>query len=188
MARTHIRLLTSIQEDPDWCALTTVQQQIYLAILLSDDMSWCGVAPLLPQRLIGFASDLTERKVKLAIAALASKRFVVVDDKTAEVLVRSYVRHDGILKQPNVTKAMVAAIGKVHSPALRSVVIDELGRLMREDPPPERLPETETGGRKQKEHGWWIIADHFAGLYAEIEKASGKGFRNPSANPLRRAS
>lgn len=188
MARTHVRLLTSIRDDPDWCALTSVQQQVYLAIMLSEDMSWCGVAPLLPQRLVKFAADLTERKVRTAISGLASARFVVVDEATAEVLIRSYVRHDGILKQPNVTKAMVAAIGKVHSPTLRSVVIAELGRLMREDPPPERAPETETGGRKQKENGWWILHDQFSLLYEEILKASRNPFGNPSRNPLGRAS
>lgn len=187
MPRTHIRLLTSIWDDPDWRALTTIQQQTYLAVLSSEDLSWCGVAPLLPQRLVKFASDLTERKVRLAIAALADARFFVVDDTTAEVLVRSYVRHDGIMKQPNVTKAMVGAIGKVHSPHLRAVVISELGRHYREEPPPPRV-EVDPGQRKPKENGWEILEKHFAVLFEEILNASRNPFGNPSRNPLGKAS
>lgn len=185
MARTHIRLLTSIRNDPDWCALTTVQQQTYLAVLLSEDLSWCGVAPYLPQRLVKFASDLTERKVRTAIGALAAARFLVVDDTTAEVLARSYVRHDGVLKQPNVTKAMVAAIGKVHSRMLRAAVVSELGRLLRENPP---VRPVNADDRKRKQDGWEIIEESFPLLYEEIEKASRNPFGNPSRNPLGRAS
>jgi hypothetical protein len=181
MPRTHVRLLTSIWNDQDWRALTTTQQQTYLAVLSSEDLSWCGAAPLLPQRLVKFASDLTERKVRSAIGALTEARFFVVDEATAEVLVRSYVRHDGILKQPNVTKAMVAAIGKLHSDVLHGVVVSELGRLLREEPP-ER-PRSE----RAKEDGWQVV-EKFPDLYAAIEKASRNPFGNPSRNPLGKAS
>ena len=187
MPRTHVRMLTSIWDDDDWRALTTIQQQTYWAVLSSEDLSWCGVAPLLPQRLVKFASDLTERKVRAAISALADARFFVVDEATAEVLVRSYVRHDGIMKQPNVTKAMVGAYGKVHSANLQAVVISELGRLYREDPPPPRV-EPEPGQRKPKKTGWEILEDEFGLMFELIVKASRNPFGNPSRNRLGKAS
>lgn len=165
MARKHARLLVSIWSDEDWLCLSSMQQTTYLALLGSVDLSWCGVAPLLPQRLVGKSADMTnERKVRSCLDALQADpgRFVVIDESTGELLVRTYVRHDEILKQPNVTKAMAKAIEKVHSPRIHQAIVIELRRLYREDP---------------DLNGW----SSFALIKPEL-------FETLSANPLRMAS
>lgn len=134
MARDHARLLVSIWGDSDFTALKSSSQLAYFALISSRDLSWCGVAPYLPRRLSGIASDFSERKAREGFAELEARRFAVVDRSTDELLVRSYVRHDGILKQPNVTKAMVKAIDRVHSTALVGVIYDELARLREAEP------------------------------------------------------
>lgn len=165
MARDHARLLVSIWDDPDFVSLATPAQSVYFSLISSPDLSWCGVAPLLPQRLIRNAFDLTERKVKQSMSDLAERRFLIIDPDTAEVLVRTYVRHDGILKQPNVTKALVRALDRVHSEALVEAVKVELGRLLSDEP---------------DHKGWDTIRSGWPELFAELHA---KATPNPSANP-----
>ena len=153
MARDHARLLVSIWDDPDWISLDSSAQTVYSSLISSRDLSWCGVAPLLPQRIVRLAKDLTERKVRNALADLADRRFLIIDDETAEILVRSYVRHDGILKQPNVTKALAKSLDRVHSETLVAAVKVELGRLL-EDQPDLR--------------GWDAIRSGWPELFAEL--------------------
>lgn len=168
MARDHARLLVSIWADEDFTRLTSAQQLTYLSLISSPDLSWCGVLPLLPQRLALLSSDATERKVRANLTALEDRRFIVTDEVTAEVLVRSYVRHDNLLRQPNVVKAMVKALQRVHSDHLQEVVIGELARAFREDPDAK---------------GWPIIRSEQPELFARV---SANPSPNPSENPLRK--
>ena len=112
------------------------QQMTYLALLSSPDLSWCGVAPLIPRRLANLAADLTERKVIANLNALRAEpgRLLVIDEDTAEVGVRSYVRHDDLIKQPNVTKAMIRSLPRVRSKHIRDTIVTELRRKYGEDP------------------------------------------------------
>jgi hypothetical protein len=165
MARDHARLLVTIWDDADFVSRTTDAQSVYFSLISSRDLSWCGVAPLLPQRLVRNAANLTERKVRSAMAELANARFLILDHETAEVLVRSYVRHDGILKQPNVTKALARALDRVHSDRLRDAVKVELARLLVDQP---------------DHKGWDVIRSGWPDLFAEL---LAKGQPNPSATP-----
>lgn len=165
MARDHARISLSIWDDPAWKSLTGVQQLVYIALVSSADLSYCGVAPLVPARYQGISSDMTARRFLSAVEGLEAANFVVTDRDTLEVLVRSYVRHDGILKMPNVTKAMVRALHKVHSPRLRDAITDELTRLY---------------GEKSAAAGW----RGYAALDPEgFAKVSAKGSTPPSPNP-----
>lgn len=134
MARDHARILVAIWGDPAWKALTSVQQLVYVALISSQDLSYCGVVPYIPARYLDLSSDMTERKFTSAVGGLEQGKFVIRDTRTAELLVRSYVRHDGVLKQPNVTKALVTALRKVHSEPLRDAIEAELVRLLAEQP------------------------------------------------------
>lgn len=166
MARNHMRLLVTVWEDPEWLALPSSHQTAYLALCSSQDLSWCGVHPLLPQRLVGTSRDMTERKVAEALKSLASKRFLVVDEKTAEISVRTFVRHDGILGQPNVTKAMVRALNMVRSKKIRASVKTELARVLQEHP---------------QAKGWPTLRAMDADLFDELQS---KGSGNPLPIPF----
>lgn len=136
MARNHARLLLSVWDDPNWLGLTSQQHDVYAALLTTNDLSWCGVAPLLPQRLVGWSADLTLRKVQAALDVLSSQqagRFLIIDETTAEVGVRTFVRHDDLMKQPNVVKAMLKDLAKVRSRTIRDAIVHELRRKHAED-------------------------------------------------------
>ncbi len=132
MAREHARIFLSIWKQDDFLALAMAEQWAYFALISSEDLSWCGVAPLLPSRLARLSRDGSNAKAAKALAGLEESRFILVDRETDEVAVRTFVRHDGIMKQPNVLCAAIKAWGKVHSLALREGIRDEFGKAYRE--------------------------------------------------------
>lgn len=134
MARTHARFTTAMNRDEDWLALTMPQQALYQHLCRAPDLSYAGVLPYLPRRIATFAADATPQLVDDLVRALHEARFLVLDEDTDEVMVRSYIRHDGILGQPNIVKAMLKARALIYSPTLRDTVSSELARAYREDP------------------------------------------------------
>lgn len=132
MARDHARIYLSIWDNGDFLALSQGEQLAYFALMSSPDLSWCGVTPLLPSRLARLSRDGSNAKAARALAGLEAARFVLIDRDTDEVAVRTFVRHDGVMKQPNVLCAAIKAWGKVHSPMIREGIREEFGRAYRE--------------------------------------------------------
>lgn len=130
MARDHARIWLSIWDNPDFTALTTAEQNMYFKICSSPDLSYCGVALLLPKRYSRLSADSTDRATAKHIESLAAHRFLVLDDDTAEMCVRTYIRYDGILKQPNVIRAMNKAFDRVQSEPIRHTIMEEVGHAI----------------------------------------------------------
>lgn len=133
MARDHARFQTAVWNDFDWRRLPQGAQHTYWMLASHPDLSYCGVIDYLPGRWIDLASDLTEPKLKAAIRHLERAKYVVVDRKTHELLVRSFIRHDKILARRNMGNACGRALGLVHSTLIRDAVLAELARLWLED-------------------------------------------------------
>jgi hypothetical protein len=133
MAREHARVLTRIWEDPDFCALPLEQQRLYFLLLSRRNLSACGVVPLQVRKWARCAPDTTVEDVERVLHELEAKQYVFVDADTEEVLVRTLIRNDGVLKVPNVFKAALRQALSVEAPKLRQVLAGELRRLKRED-------------------------------------------------------
>lgn len=134
MARDHARIKTSIWDDDDFLALKVAEQHAYFMLGSNLGLSRCGVITYIPARFEHLAADLTAARLRKAIDGLRDSRFAVVDDRTQEILVRSYVRHDGVLDRLNMGKATGTAFEAVVSAKLRRAIGDELARLMKERP------------------------------------------------------
>lgn len=134
MARDHGRIKTKIWNDDDFLALKVAEQHLYMALLTNKGLSRCGVADYIPSRFDHLASDLSAAKITKAVAGLTAARFLVVDERTQELLLRSYVRHDGVLDRLNMGKAVGTAFEAIVSPQIRRAVGAELARIMRDDP------------------------------------------------------
>jgi len=134
MARDHARFKINIWDDVDFTSLRISEQHAYFALASNRGLSRCGVVTYIPSRFEDLASDLTPARLRAAVRGLREARFVVVDDHTQELLVRSYVRHDGVLDRLNMGKATGSAYEAVVSDAIRCAVGDELARLMKEKP------------------------------------------------------
>lgn len=161
MARDHARIQVALWSDPDFRLLSCEAQRMYLVILSQPRLSYCGALDYLPSRLAILANDDTPEYVEQAVKALEAHRYVVVDRDTHELLVRTFVRHDGLLGSPNVTKAMLKDRAALLSEPLRNVLDDELRRAYSTDP---------------KAAGWKGFKAADPELFAEVSrKGFGKG-------------
>lgn len=133
MARDHARLYCAIWQNADFVALPPGPQRLYLLALSQPGLSYAGVVPYTPNRWAQLAAKTTPAQIRRDVKALVEARFVVVDESTEEMLIRTYVHHDGILRSPNVTIAMTKAAHQIVSPVVRKAFMRELVRLSRVD-------------------------------------------------------
>jgi len=126
MARDHGRVLVQIWSDPDWIRLSEAAQRAYILALSQPDLSYAGVLATRYKRWSGLAHDSSITKIKRAIRELEDASFVMVDDDTEEMWIRTFVKHDGILNYPNVTKAMVKAYRAIQSHAIKDAFVAEM--------------------------------------------------------------
>lgn len=134
MPRDHARVKTSIWDDPDFLRLKVAEQHVYLAMMSNKALSYCGVLDYIPSRFDHLAADLTPAKFTKAVNGLRENRFVVIDERTQELLLRSYVRHDGVLDRVNMGKAVGSAVEAVVSRRIRDAIGRELRRLLKDRP------------------------------------------------------
>jgi hypothetical protein len=134
MPRDHARVKTNIWKDPDFIALPALAQRAYFLLTSQAKLSYCGVMDWWPGRWAGLAKDTSEMEFIDHVGTLIEARFVILDPGTSEVLIRTYVRHDGILDRPNMGKACIVALEQVSSINLTEDVYLELARMYSEDP------------------------------------------------------
>jgi hypothetical protein len=129
MARSFGRVLASIWDDQDFRALSPGAQRQYMFLISQPDLEHSGVIPLRPRRWAQSCASLAVEEIAADDAELAAARFVVVDEDTEELLVRSLIRRDEVWKQPNVFKSACRHAVRVKSAAIREVLAAELERL-----------------------------------------------------------
>lgn len=134
MARDRANINTNIWTDQDWRNLPGAQQLLYLLLTSHPTLSYAGVADWREARLAAMTADATPQSVREAAEGLQAERFVFIDDETEEILVRSFLRHDGLLKQPKLSISMVNAYAAIASARIREVVTFELQKLYAEFP------------------------------------------------------
>lgn len=129
MANDHARIRRDIWGDDDWRGLTSPAQWLYLHLLSSPNITFAGIVDWRPPRIAALTAELTAADVDTFAGELIAERFILPDPDTEEVLIRSWVKHDGLLRSPNVTKALVKAHMGTASRVLRAVLVDQLIRL-----------------------------------------------------------
>ncbi|QZN86919.1 hypothetical protein [Cellulomonas sp. C5510] len=133
MTRQHGRILTAIWADDDFLALDVPAQRMYLFLLSQPDLSHAGLLPMRTRRWAKKVAGETVGTIESALTALEAARFVVVDEDTEEVLLRTFVRNDGVWKQPKVMMRMREDAAQIESPRLREAFAVELARLPLDD-------------------------------------------------------
>lgn len=129
MARDHAQVRVTIWADDDFRQLSPAAQHLYFALFTSPGLSYCGVSDWRPNRIAPFAAGWTVPDVIRAGDELQDRLYVLFDHDTEEALVRSFVRNDGLMKQPNMATAMANDHAIISSASLRGVVVHELQRL-----------------------------------------------------------
>lgn len=146
MARAEARIYSTIWNDADFRALGWHAQWLYFAFLSQPDLSMCGVLTVATERWARLSSGAKTKDITAALAQLDAARFVVHDDSTAEVWVRSFLRRDGVLRTPNLIVAMSRAFDAVHSADIRRGVVGEFLREFGDDWAPalgDRFPKAQ---------------------------------------------
>lgn len=128
MASDRAYINRGIWNDADHRQLTPEAQHLYYLLLTHPTLSYAGVVDWRPNRLTPFARGLTVERIEAAAAELSAGLYIVIDEETEEVLIRSWVKHDGVLKQPRLAVSMANAYTRTASNDLRGVIVHELAR------------------------------------------------------------
>jgi hypothetical protein len=133
----------AIWQDADWRALPWPAQHVYKMFWDHPRLSYCGVVDWRPARMLGWGSGWTREDFEALTACLIARHFLIVDEQTEELLIRSWVRWDGLMKQPRLAVSFANAFAEVGSNTLRGVIVDELAKLR------EREPENQGWAKQQ---------------------------------------
>jgi len=176
MARTEARLLTAIWSDNDFKALSPRAQWLYMLLLSQPGLSHVGTLAITLRRWAAYSTGCTVEDVEKLLAELEQHPFVVIDWDTEELLIRSFIRNDGVFKQPNVLVTACKDATAVVSLRLRSVLRDELLRLPLTD---EDMLKTTS----RKTPLTQVIAQLLETLSEPIPPVDNNPSPNPSSNP-----
>lgn len=159
MPRNVAIIKTAIWESgSDFRALTENAQWTYLMLISQRQINTCGVLSYTPERWQHLSGDTKRGRVVRGLNELAAERYVIVDEKTGELLVRTFVRHDQVWKKPNLVSAARSQFKEILSDTIRSYlasahpwIADE--RLPVSEGVPEPVPEgaTETPSQTPSE-------------------------------------
>ena len=127
--RSFAQVKISIWADDDFRALPGDAQHLYFMLLTSADLDPAGVTDWRPARIAALVADWDAATVQKAADVLAERSYLVVDDDTEEVLIRSFMRHDGLLNKPNMATAAAKAYAGCASSEIRGALLRELHRL-----------------------------------------------------------
>lgn len=134
MPSDHARIRRDIWADTDWRRLSVGEQWLYLHLLSSPTLSLCGVADWRPARIAKMAAGTSADDVVTFSAGLIDKEFVLPDFEAEEIAIRSWVKHDGLMRSPNVAKALRSAWDGTASEPIRGLIVGQLRRLYDNDP------------------------------------------------------
>ncbi|WP_217181429.1 hypothetical protein [Streptomyces sp. AC495_CC817] len=134
MGRDRATINIDIWSDADFRDLTAAAQSLYFKITSHPKLDYCGCVEFHPGRLAAMSREMTSGEVMIAAQELSDKWFCVFDQSTDEVLVRSFVRHDGVMKQPRLAVSMTKAYGAIASNKIRAVLVHELQRFRKQNP------------------------------------------------------
>ena len=129
MARNYAQVRVSIWQDDDFRALPVEAQHLYFLLLTSPTLTLAGVTDWRPGRLASLAAGWTAEDVREAAQMLQERRYILADEDTEEVLVRTLVKHDGVLRNPKTAIGMVGAWTATYSQGIRAAVACEVRKM-----------------------------------------------------------
>jgi hypothetical protein len=186
MAREFAQIKLAIWADDDWRDLSPMARYLYLTLLTSPTLNHCGVADWRPSR-IGALNGMSIEEIEDAGAEMVASLHLLIDEESEEVLIRSFVRNDGLMKQPKMATAMATAHAGIASQVIRGVIVHELIRL-RDDLPDlhgwgsERAKEL-LGLRSVNPSEYPLGKGSTKGNWTPFGNGSEKGFPTPVPTP-----
>jgi hypothetical protein len=134
MSRDHARIHLDIWGDDDWLDLPADAQCLYMTIYTSPGRTLCGAHEWNAGKIGQRAADWTKERIEAAAEVLSERLFLIVDADTNECLLRSWIKHDGLWRTPNMAVSVANARANVASRTLRGVIVFELLKLRDAEP------------------------------------------------------
>lgn len=134
MAHDHTRVNLAIWGDDDFTDLSPAAQHLYFVLWTSAGRSYCGAGNWHPGRIAQLAHGWTIAHIERAAEELSTQLFLIIDTLTDEWLLRSWVKHDGLWRTPNMAVSVANARADLASKTLRGVVVHEAQKLVRAYP------------------------------------------------------
>lgn len=134
MARTYANIKVGIWADDDFRRLSMPAQHLYFALITDPELSYAGISDWRPKRIAGKAEAWLPDMIEVAAHELTAARFVLICERTEEALVRSFLRHDGVLKNAKLAVSAANAISNIASNDLRAIAVGEAIRAKKENP------------------------------------------------------
>lgn len=131
MARSEARLQFGIWQD-GLAGASPHAKLLYCVLLTEPTLNHCGIGRLCPPLWATNAGLSTDETAK-ALAELCDGMWVLTDETTYEVFVRTLIRNDGVSEQPYMLKGALKEALQTRSRRLREALAAELRRL-----PPRR--------------------------------------------------
>lgn len=128
--------------DDDWRALSPQAQWTYDMLLQHPDRNEAGVLSLTVKKWTRLAHGLDVAWLRAGMAELDAAGFIVVDEDTEEVLVRSFIRRAEVYKHVRLFLNALRAVSEVESDRLKSALGQELVRLPKVHIPAAKTPPT----------------------------------------------
>jgi hypothetical protein len=128
VGRPYAKLFRDIWADADFCQLGPEPRYVYLFLISQPDLNAAGILPLTVRRWASRAA-LTPVEIEGALSILTKHEYVLTDTGTEELLVRTFIRNDGLWRIPNTLYAVVRDAARTVSPTLRASLAAELGAL-----------------------------------------------------------
>jgi hypothetical protein len=129
MARFYATIKVVIWDDEDFCALSPEAQRTYFMLVTQPDITACGSLPLTQRRWSRTVPECRRDGQGEWLAELAAARFVVIDEDTEELLVRTFAKWDEGYKHAKRRLAVIATAKAIKSPSVRAVAFAELAKL-----------------------------------------------------------
>jgi hypothetical protein len=134
LAKEYGQLRHDIWSDDDWLNLTVPAQHLYMVLLSDPTLNYCGVANWHVGRMAQRSAENGPQDTLRAASELSDTHFIVIDEITEEVMIRSYLKHDPILKNPRLSVTMAKEYGVIGSRKIRAAIVFELQRLQKSNP------------------------------------------------------
>lgn len=129
MARNYANFVTAMWRVDEWRALRQDEQHAYFLLATQANISAAGTMPLTVRRWADMSAGLTEVTLTETLRRLQAANFVVIDEDTEELLVRSFVRHDNGYANPKRRPAIRDAASEIVSMPIRRALSVEFERL-----------------------------------------------------------
>ena len=129
MARSYSQVTTAVWRDEDFRMLTPQAQHVYLMLVTQPEISPVGTLAITLRRWASNANGMTIEWLSNGLRELETAKYIVTDEDSEELLVRTFVRWDGGHTNPNRLRAIKATALSVSSPTLRAVLATELDKL-----------------------------------------------------------